>query len=148
MIIALTGIPGVGKTQVAKILAKKLGYKLIELNRLVEDQNLVIGYDKKRKTKIVDVKKIKIQEDNVVIESHYAHDIDNDLTIVLTCSIQELRKRLEKRGWPQEKIEENIQAEIMEICKIEALELKRRVLVIDTTNKKPEDVCAEIIKKL
>ncbi|MBL7160684.1 MAG: adenylate kinase family protein [Candidatus Aenigmarchaeota archaeon] len=152
IIVAITGTPATGKTSIAKALAKKLGWKLVELNKLAAQKGCFCGYDRQRKVKIVDVEKVKKQVQklpgNLVIESHYAHDLPNDLTVVLRCSIAELRKRMEKKGWTHEKIEENAQAEIMEICKSEALELNRNVLEIDTTRKNPGDLVGDIEKTI
>ena len=149
MIIAISGTPGTGKTVVSEKLAKKLGWKIISLNKLAEEKNLYAGFDKRRKCKIVDIKRlskeVKRIKENVVIESHYAHEMPADFVIILRTEPKELKKRLEKRGWPKKKIEENIESEIMEVCKTEALEHRKRVYEIDTTGKKTERVVDEII---
>lgn len=148
MIIAVSGTPATGKSIIAKLLAKKLSYRYIDLNGIAKEKGLYAGYDSKRKVKIVDVglieKEVKRMEGNLVLDSHYAHEIKNDLTVILRTNPKELRERMRKKGWPKEKIEENVEAEIMEVCKTEALELGRRVIEIDTTGKKPEQVVEEI----
>ncbi len=149
MIISITGTPGTGKDTISKIVAKKLGWGLIDLNRLAKAKNLFKGYDKKRKCEIVDIKKLnseikKIKKD-VIIQSHYSHELGSDLIIVLRTNPGELRKRLEKRGWSKEKIEENVEAEIMDVCKDQAFQKTGRVFEVDTTGKKPEDSAEEII---
>jgi adenylate kinase len=83
---------------------------------------------------------------DLVIESHYAHDVPNDVSVVLRCRIEELRKRLGKRGWPSRKVEENIQAEIFAVCLEEAKSLGP-VVEVDTTTASPEQAVAEIRKK-
>ncbi|MBU0899148.1 MAG: adenylate kinase family protein [Nanoarchaeota archaeon] len=152
MIIAITGTPGTGKTEVAKLLAKELKWKLIELNKLAEEKNFYRGYDEERECKIVDINKlsreIKKMKENLILEGHFSHDMSCDLVIVLRCAIGELRKRMEKRGWPEQKIEENIEAEIMGICKEEAEDDDKDVLEIDTTGKTAENVTKEIKLKL
>lgn len=149
MIVAISGTPGTGKTKVAKILAEKLKWKFIELNKLAEEKNLYSGYDEKRKCKIVDIdrlsEEVKKLEGNFVLESHYAHDMPAVFVIILRTNPGKLRKRMEKRSWSREKIEENIEAEIMEVCKTEALEQGKRVYEIDTTEKSTEAVADEII---
>lgn len=151
MKIALTGTPGTGKTEVAKLLSKKTGWPIIELNKLAEEKGLFCGYDRKRRTKIVDIEKIKPEVaglKDVILESHYAHEVQNDLTVVLRCEIEQLKRRLLKKGWPKNKIQENIQAEIFGICKEEAVDLKRKILEIDTTGKSPEEVAVKIQRYL
>ena len=108
------------------------------------------GYDKKRKTKIIDTSKLnkalikeisrikKIQKKNkgIVIDSHLSHYLPRkyvDLCIVAKCGIKELNKRLKKRKYSEQKIKENIQAEIFNICCNEAMQKKHKISVIDTT---------------
>ncbi len=152
MIIAISGTPGTGKTEVARLLAERLGFRLLDLNKLAESKDLYAGYDEKRDCRVVDVDRVaeeikKIKED-VVIESHYAHDIPCDFAVMLRTNPGELRERLKKKGWKREKIEENVLSEIMEVCLTEALELGRKVIEIDTTGKNPEAVVKEIMKKI
>jgi len=155
MIIAISGTPGTGKTEVAKVLAKQLGWKMIELNGLADEKGLHSGYDKSRKCKIVDVGGIKKEVarisrsgKNIIIESHYAHDVKNDFTVILRANPGQLRERLVSRGWTLRKIEENIQSEIMEVCKSEAMNQGRNVVEIDTTGKTPVQVSEEIRKAI
>ena len=154
MIICVTGTPKTGKTTTARLLAEKLNYEFIDLNELAEKKNLYCGYDKKRRCKVVDIDKIfqevkRLGEKrNLVLESHYSHEMPCDIVIVLRTNPAELRKRMQEHGWSDEKIEENIEAEIMEVCKSEALELGKKVIEIDTTKRKPEDVVDEIMSKL
>jgi len=154
MIICVTGTPKTGKTTTARLLAEKLNYEFIDLNELAEKKNLYCGYDKKRRCKVVDIDKMfqevkRLGEKrNLVLESHYSHEMPCDIVIVLRTNPAELRKRMQEHGWSDEKIEENIEAEIMEVCKSEALELGKKVIEIDTTKRKPEDVVDEIMSKL
>jgi adenylate kinase len=56
-----------------------------------------------------------------------------DLCYVTKCDLKTLKKRLEKRRYSKEKIRENLDAEILDVCLIEALENKHKVKVINTT---------------
>ena len=153
MIIAVTGTPGTGKTEVAKALAKRLGWWYLSLNDLAEEEDLYKGYDKERMCKIVDLDRMKeeihilgISHKNMVIESHYAHEMPCDVVVVLRTELSELRRRMVEKGWKEGKIKENLEAEAMDICKQEALELNKNVYEFDTTNKTPEEVAEEIEK--
>jgi len=155
MIISISGTPKTGKSTVAKALARKLEWKLISLNELAEQKELYLGYDKSRKARIVDIRrlrqevaKISKSHKNLILEAHYSHDMPCDVVVILRTNPKELRRRMRKKGWPKRKIEENIEAEIMEIVKSEALESAKRVLEIDTTGKKPEWVAEQIVRKL
>jgi adenylate kinase len=150
MIVSISGTPGTGKTAVGRALAKRLGWRLLELNKLAEEKQLYCGYDRERDIPIVDIGKIwkaiqeRLKKDkNLIFESHYAHDFPADLRVVLRCGISELRKRLEKKGWGKKKIEENVQAEIFGICAEEARE-RGPAVEIDTAGKKPSETAEEI----
>jgi adenylate kinase len=167
-IIAVSGTPGTGKTEICKKLCKKLGFKRIDVNALIFKNKLSEGYDKQRKTKIIDIKKLNkllikeislfkkennaklsnkkislINKTNknpkikgIIIDSHLSHYLPRkyvDLCIITKCSIKELYIRLKKRRYTKKKIEENIQAEIFDICRTEAVDNKHKILTIDTT---------------
>ncbi len=152
MIIAITGAPCSGKTTVAKYLAKTLGINLVELNAFVMKKGIFSGYDSKRRCKIVDLgrlgREIKRMGGNVIIESHYSHLLDPDFVITLKCSPKDLIRRMRRRLWTKRKIEENIEAEIMEICKSEVVERGLKFYEIDVTGKSPKEIAGEIAKKL
>jgi adenylate kinase len=153
MIVAITGTPASGKTSAAERVSSMLGWRLVKLNELAEERNLYCGIDEKRNCKIVDIEKIKhelsgIDDENLIIESHYAHEIPSDVVFVLRVNPGELRKRGKMKGWKKEKTEENVEAEIMGICLQEAMETGRRVVEIDTTGKEPESVAADIVKRI
>ncbi len=158
MLIALTGTPGTGKSSVARFLRKK-GYRVISLNRIIVREKMVKSCDEKRKSWIVDMKRLekyvenlkkKYPEKTIILDSHISHLLPVDFVIVLHCSPDELEKRLKKKRWRKEKIRENVEAEMIEVIAVEAEEMlgKERVVEIDTTSKTPEEVCKEIIEVL
>jgi len=155
MIVSVSGTPGTGKTGTARALAESVGWELIELNKLASKKRLYLGYDKGRECRIVDIEGVKKEVEklrssgkNLILESHYAHDMPCDVAVILRARPSELRKRLAERGWKTSKIDENVQAEIMEVCKSDATEQGKEVLEIDTTGKAPALVAGEIRKKL
>jgi adenylate kinase len=155
MIISISGTPKTGKTSVAKALAKKLGWRLVNLNHLASKKRLYLGYDRARKSRIVDIKRLRAEvrkiakkEKNLILESHYSHDMPCDVVVILRTNPAELRKRMARRGWPKKKTEENIESEIMEVVKGEALESAKKVLEMDTTGRRPEWVAEQIVRRL
>ncbi|MBI4448027.1 adenylate kinase family protein [Candidatus Woesearchaeota archaeon] len=157
MIICVSGTPGTGKTALAKALAKKLNAKYIDVNKIIKANKLEEGFDEKRNCAIVDEEKLSnilielIQkEKELIIDSHLSHFIPKkyvDLCIITKCDLKVLKKRLQKRGYNEEKIRENLDAEIFDVCLNEALELKHRIIVLDTTTKKLRDLVEEVIQK-
>ncbi|QQG38679.1 MAG: adenylate kinase family protein [Candidatus Woesearchaeota archaeon] len=142
-VIIITGSVGTGKTTIAKKLAKRLKFKYLDVNKLISKYKLAEGYDRKRKTKIVDEEKlskklmqiIKSSKNSLVIDSHLSHFLPKeyvDLCIVTKCNIKTLKKRLKKRKYSEEKIQENLQAEIFDIILIEAKENNHNIYVIET----------------
>jgi adenylate kinase len=141
-VIAVSGTPGTGKTTVAKALAKALKYSYVDVKKLIEDKKLGLGYDKKRQCLVVDPKKVNkalieaVGKKDSVVDSHLSHYLPPkyvELCIITTCKLGELEKRLKKRGYPKGKIRENLDAEIFEVCRCEAIDMGHELLVIDTT---------------
>ncbi len=143
MIIIVIGSVGTGKTTYAKKLAKKLKYKYIDVNKIISEKKLSSGYDRKRKCKVVDTAKLnKVLIDlikknkNLVIDSHLSHFLPSkyvDKCYVTKCDLKELEKRLKKRKYSKEKIRENLDAEIFDVCLTEAQERGHKVEITDTT---------------
>ncbi|MCD6496576.1 MAG: DUF359 domain-containing protein [Candidatus Aenigmarchaeota archaeon] len=153
MIVAVTGTPATGKSSSSSMLAGMTGWKLVSLNELAERKRLYKGYDNERGCKIVDtaalrreISSMQKEGGNLIIESHYAHEMPSDLVIVLTAGPGELRKRAGEKGWEFRKTEENVMAEIMEVCKTEALELGKTVRVVDTTGSGKKETAESMAK--
>lgn len=146
MIIAISGTPGVGKTAVSKILAKNLGYELISVNVLAKKRGFVIGHDEKTGALIVDEDKLSKTRlcGNFIVDGHLAHFIPSDMIIVLRTKPDELKRRLEKKGWSKEKINTNVEAEILGVIAWEARQKNKDVYEVDTSSKTLEQTAKEI----
>jgi len=144
MVIIVTGCPATGKTTIAKKISKEKNLKYTDVNNLIKENRLYSYYDKKDKSYVVDVRKLNrflvnlIRKDkNIVLDSHLIHYLPAkyvDECIVTKCNLKELKKRLEKRKYHKEKIRKNLDCEIFDVCRIEALENKHKVRVVDTSN--------------
>ena len=145
-VVCITGTPGTGKTTLSKRLASKLGFYYFDVNEFISKNKLSGGFDKKRKSKIIDTKKLNLsitkklgelkkkKIKGVVIDSHLSHYLPRknvDVCIVVKCDIKELNKRLLKRKYSRQKIDENLQAQIFDVCGEEARSAKYKVLIID-----------------
>ena len=151
MIIAVTGTPGVGKTTIARLLSERLGYEYVDLkdlavsSGLAEPQGEEMAIDVER---LPDVARAKLEGKNAVVDGHLSHFLPADVVIVLRTDPRVLAKRLEGRGYSKGKIADNVEAELIDLILVEALERNDRVLEVDTTGKTPEEVVEEILNLL
>ena len=153
MIIAISGTPCTGKTEISELLSKKLKYKLISINELAEELNAFVGYDKERESRILDMdrlkKEIKKLKGNIILEGHTSHLFPADIVIVLRCNPEILKKRLEKK-YPSNpsKVQENLEAEILGVITSEVVMNNKKVYEVDTSEKSVEKNVNDILKIL
>lgn len=149
MRIAVTGTPGTGKTTVARLLAGELHYNYVDLNPLLL-KDYKLDYDDEQETWEVDAglasRNLKFSDD-CVIDGHISHIFDVDAVVVLRCAPGELAARLTGKGWKLSKIEENLEAEGLNVISDEVWDSpeKRRVVEVDTTRRTPDEVVEEIL---
>ena len=140
--IIVTGSVCSGKTTFAKKLAKKIHFTYLDVNKLIKKNKKVIAsYDSLRKTKEIRTSALNRillsiikKEKRIIVDSHLSHYLPSkvvDLCIVCTCSLKTLKKRLEKRNYSKLKVKENLEAEIFEVCLIDALEAGHNTIVIN-----------------
>jgi adenylate kinase len=153
MILAISGVSGTGKTETARMLARIIKWKLMRPDYVAKKKKLYLGYDKERKSWIVDMKKLKKEikkaekeNKNIIVESLYAHFLPADIVVVLRCSPKVLLKRLKKKYTWQTKITENYEAEMIGVIPSEMKKTKR-VYEIDTTRSTPLQT-AKIIERI
>lgn len=148
MKIAITGTPGTGKTTISKKLADLLNYKYIDLNKpLLKD--FKTEFDEDLDTWEIDtdsaVEKLKFPC-NSIIDGHLSHLFEVDVIVVLRCRPDVLAKRLLLRDWTKAKVEENVDAEGLNVISDEVWEFSKgtRIIEIDTSGLKVEAVLNEI----
>lgn len=147
MRVALTGTPGTGKTTVADALETELS--VLPLGPVVREEGLVAGRDEERDTLVADVAALRdrfADRTDVVFESHLAHRLPVDRAVVLRCHPEELERRLGDRGWADEKVTENAEAEALDVVLSEAVATQGRdaVYEIDTTDRSPAAVAGDV----
>ncbi len=142
--IIVTGSVCSGKTTLAKKLAKRRNYKYVDVNKVIKENKLSESYDAILDSYIVDEDKlievlkelIKKSKKQLIIDSHMAHYLPKEyveLCIVTKCELKELKRRLQARKYSEAKIKNNLDAEIFDVCLIEAKEAGHKIKVIDTT---------------
>lgn len=145
MMIALTGTPGTGKTTIAALLSAR-GIAVVSQKETMVPY--ILEHDAERDTDIIDEE--AWVEDFVavegVIEGHLTHLLPADKVVVLRSRPDILAGRLRARGYSEEKVQENAEAEALDAILIEALEVhpEEHMLVIDTTEQSPEETADEI----
>jgi adenylate kinase len=159
-VILITGTPCVGKTTVANLLATKLDALYINLTDLAISGSLVLGKDEQRKTVIVDegrlkrrIRKLVKESDrhDIIIDGHYAASVvPRELAsyvFVLRRDPVELKKIMEKCGYSQRKLTENLASEILDVCLAEAMNVKgpAKICELDVTGKSPEKLLKEML---
>ena len=162
IVILLTGVPGVGKTTIASLLSERLKGVHVNLSELALAEGLVTGYDCMRETSIVDLGRtttrlmeiIEEGQDPLVIEGHFSQDIVSPESVsnvfVLRRAPWRLKDELESRGYSPEKVKENVEAELLDVCLVEAVEAygKEKVCEFDTTGFEANEVIETITSVL
>ena len=133
-VVCITGTPGCGKTSLCLKLSKKLpNLKFINIGDLISEKKLYDEWDDEMNCSIFDEKLVGKEISKIVSESKHGivfdfHSIGFikpklvDKVIVLQVETDVLWDRLEKRGYSEKKIQENVQAEIFMESYSEALE--------------------------
>lgn len=140
MLISITGTPGTGKTEVGKELVHR-GNNVIFLNEFIENNDLLGDFDDEFGSYDVDTKELNeslkgYRESDVTyyVEGHLSHFISSSHIFIIRCEPNILALRLEARKYSKEKVEENVQAEILDIILCEADSMGVPVYELDSTS--------------
>ncbi len=139
MYVALTGTPGAGKSSVSSALARR-GHTVVDLHALAQRMGLLEGGSGGTPEVDLDLLARHLPPEGdtqLILVGHYAHLLDVGRAIVLRCHPEVLRGRLEARGWPPEKVHENVEAEAIDYVTVEALGAGVPTYEIDTTHLSP-----------
>jgi len=122
--IAVTGTPGVGKTA----FCASSSFKSVTVLELAKKHDCLGDIDTTDGAAPIDITRLNsIVEwpngDVVLIDGHLSHLLPVDAAIVIRCHPSTLTERLSKRDYSKEKIEENIECELIGVISAECLEL-------------------------
>ncbi len=155
--ILIGGTPGTGKTMVSKVLGSRLSVDVVALGDLADESGCISAQDKIRDTGIIDedclvdvlVKLVETKGKRLIIEGHYIDLVQSSAVqwvFILRTHPETLRGRLSERNYNDEKVKENVEAEVLGVCQMDALDSfgEDRVLEIDTSEMAPADVALKI----
>lgn len=147
--ILLTGTPGVGKSTVARDLAERLGLRHIDVGQFARDRDLYADFDEvhdcyyMHEDAVLDELEPIMKEGAVILDHHSCDWYPErwiQLAVVLSSTTEVLYDRLEARGYSQRKLQENVEAEIMQVVYEEAITSYPRLQVLRLQNDSDNDL--------
>lgn len=144
-VVALTGTPGTGKSSVAALLsAPPFSIPTVEVGDLERRQapsppRTPVVVDLRGAARVVRSLR-KGASGTTVLVGHLSHLLPVHDVLLLRCRPSELARRLRARGLAERWVEENREAELLDVVLHEALRLRRRVFELDTTDLSPREV--------
>ena len=153
--ILITGTPGVGKTSFSVLLQEKLkelkglDFKNINIGKLVNEKKLYKNWNKEFDVPEFDEDMVNdevepiLNEGGVILDFHTSSFFPEaliQLVVLLRCNNTELYDRLKARGYPDKKITENIDCEIMEVTSEEVRDSYKNDIILELKSEKIEDM--------
>ncbi|KAK1760728.1 P-loop containing nucleoside triphosphate hydrolase protein [Echria macrotheca] len=147
--IIITGTPGVGKTSHCEQLAERTGLKHISVNQVVKEKECHEGWDEEFQSWIVDEDKLldaiedEVKRGGCIIDWHACDLFPKswiDLVVVLRVDTETLYDRLTERKYPEVKMQENIDSEIMEVLLQEARDAYDEEIVVELQSNTAEQL--------
>jgi adenylate kinase len=145
-VILIGGTPGTGKTKVAGALGSRQGVKVVSIGELADASGCISAEDKARDTGIIDedclvealLDLVDEKGKRMIIEGHYIDLVPSssvEWVFVLRTHPDILQTRLEERDYSEAKVAENIEAEVLGVCQLDALESfgEEKVFEVDTS---------------
>ena len=132
MVTIITGTPGTGKSTLAAQLSEETGSTVVNITAILKQRKLDGEWDAKRNCFVVDVEKLTLiledlaeSDPEIIIDGHLSHYLSPkyvNQSFVTKCDLPELKKRLIARGYDENKVRENLDCEIFDVCHTEATE--------------------------
>ncbi|KAH8683104.1 AAA domain-containing protein [Tricladium varicosporioides] len=147
--IIVTGTPGVGKTTHCEMLAQNTGLKHLAINDVVKQRGCHDGWDDEFSSWIVDEDKLldaiedEVKGGGYIIDWHACDLFPKswiDLVVVLRVDSTLLYDRLKARNYPENKLQENLDSEIMEVLLEEAREAYDAEIIVELRSDTAEEM--------
>ena len=152
MSIVITGNPGVGKHTIAKKLAKKLDFPILDLNQIAIESKIFQKHDSILEVNVGKLEKImkKLVQKNSIVVGHLAPYVLSksqiNSVIILRKNPYKLIPIYKKRKYSQKKINENVGSEILGIIEYDSITRfgMQKTFQINATNKSPKQIINKI----
>lgn len=149
--IIITGTPGCGKSSHAANLVSQLKepYKHFSISDIAKERKCIESYDEKLDTSVVDEDKLldslegDLEKGGILVDWHCCDIFPErliDLVVVLRTDNKILFDRLNKRGYKENKVQENLDCEIMEVILQDARESYIPEIVIELMSNSAEEM--------
>ncbi|EPS37646.1 hypothetical protein H072_8664 [Dactylellina haptotyla CBS 200.50] len=151
--IIITGTPGTGKSTHCELLAEATNLKHLSINQVAKDNDCFESYDEELKSWTVDEDKLldtiedDVKKGGYIIDWHVCDIFPKswiDLVVVLRTDNKMLFDRLTARSYSEKKIEENIDAEIMQVILDEARDAYDEEIVIELQSNESEEIDSNV----
>jgi len=137
MKVLITGYPAAGKTTLAKKLAGHFGMTYVDFVTFATTHGCVEDYDEERQCHIINEDCISAALDKInkdlIIDSHIAHLLPGTILILVTADRKIIKERMQARGYPEDKIQENIDAMNFSTIEDEIEQQGQQVYIVDAT---------------
>jgi len=153
--IMITGTPGTGKTSLSQALSSATSMNYVDVGALIKHKNLHQGRDEEFDAFILDEDKVCDELEDVMAKGNNIVDFHScdffperwfDLVVVLKTDNTILFARLEKRGYLQKKITENIECEIMQVVLEQARDSYKEDIIFELQSDTVQDMDSNLDK--
>jgi adenylate kinase len=152
----VSGTPGTGKKTISPMAAAMLGVRAVSVDSLARGFGLVSGRGEERE---VDVATLSARigrwrRGPALVYGHLVpHCVPRavaESVVVLRCDPMALKRRLKARGYPPEKVIENVEAELIGLVAFESRKAfgRKSVFELDTSRTSPERSSIELAEAL
>ena len=141
--ILITGTPGTGKTTTAEMVAELTDLRHVNIGQIVDERGLHDGRDEEydcwliNEDAVVDELESEISAGGNIVDFHTCDFFPErwfDLVVVLRTDNTVLFDRLKGKGYRQNKIQENIECEIMQVVLDEAHDSYSKEIIVELTS--------------
>ncbi|XP_001604028.1 adenylate kinase isoenzyme 6 [Nasonia vitripennis] len=145
--ILVTGTPGVGKSELSRLLAERTGFGWLDVSKLAIEHKCLESFDEEYQCPVLDEDKLldlmepMMAEGGKIVDYHGTDFFPErwfDIVFVLRTNNTILYDRLVARGYSGKKLEDNIDCEIFQTLLIEAKESYKEEIVHELQSNIPE----------